>query len=297
MYNKIMTKFIERQVDFEPADTSMAARRFLDVAYANGDRDKLDIYLPAGTGPFPVIVDVYGGGLYFGEKSSHKLQPSLQLLSHGYAVVSVNYSLDWQSPFPNQIAELQTAVNFLADHAAEFDLDMTDTTLIGESSGAQLAVLATAVWSVGQTLGAGAPARIPAIQRVMGFYGPYQVDAFSAQFGQLGITPKFAETGAADSFEGVMLGGRPADLPDKVALANPATYFTAKMPPLLLMAGTADAVVPYLQSVQLAADYKRLVSPDKLVTQWVTWAQHGPADFMSDDILATKLAFLKGDET
>ena len=53
-----------------------------------------------GEGPFPVVIDIFGGGWYFGNKSSHKLEPALALLRRGFAVVSINYSLSWQVRFP-----------------------------------------------------------------------------------------------------------------------------------------------------------------------------------------------------
>ena len=74
-----------------PAKTEHIRRKYLDLSYDEGFyRRKLDIYLPnEGEGPFPVIVDIHGGGWYFGDKSEHKLDPALHLLDRGYAVVSV----------------------------------------------------------------------------------------------------------------------------------------------------------------------------------------------------------------
>ena len=74
---------------------------------ADGQRRLLDIYLPnEGEGPYPVVIDIFGGGYYFGRKSSHKLEPALNLLKRGFAVVSINYSMSFQAEFPIQIQEV-----------------------------------------------------------------------------------------------------------------------------------------------------------------------------------------------
>ncbi|MEX0379878.1 alpha/beta hydrolase fold domain-containing protein [Leuconostoc sp. MS02] len=295
--------FKDKLDTFLPATIPMFADKlFLDITYASHPRQRLDIYLPAGKGPFPVILDIYGGGLLRGKKSSFKLNPSLRFLENNFAVISVDYCLNAQfnSQFPNQISDLRAALDYLSANTDKYQLDMDQVTLIGESSGAQLAVLAAATFSAQQTLGATANlssnANFPKINSVIALYGPYQVDKFKTQFQTLAIKPKFDETGTAQSFEGIMLHDQaPESVPDLVAEANPATYFTKNMPPLMLIAGKKDPVVPYLQSVQLANAYRMIVGPN-IKTQWVLDGVHGPKDYNNDAIHDQKLAFIKHDQ-
>ncbi|WP_319606726.1 hypothetical protein [Weissella ceti] len=52
-----------------------------------------------------------------------KMDASLKLLhEHGYAVVSPNYSMLWQAPFPTQIYEMKAALRFLHTNGAKYDL-------------------------------------------------------------------------------------------------------------------------------------------------------------------------------
>ena len=113
-------KYIEQQRAHIPADTAFVRRKFLDLPYMQGgERQTLDIYLPnEGDGPFPVVIDIFGGGWYFGQKSSHKLEPALHLLRRGFAVASINYSLSWQAQFPAQVQEIKTAIRFVKASAA-----------------------------------------------------------------------------------------------------------------------------------------------------------------------------------
>ncbi|MCC7669183.1 esterase [Leuconostoc pseudomesenteroides] len=291
--------FKDKIYQYVPAKVPDNVTIFRDVDYASGARHQLDIYRPKTQHTVGVIVDIYGGGLLRGEKSSYKLQPSLRFLADHYAVVSPNYSLNTvhTNHFPNQIAEIRAVLSFLVAHAETYGLNMTDVVLIGESSGAQLAVLTAASISGGVMLGekpAGAAfGELPQISHVIGLYGPYQVDQFVPQFKKLGISPKFSETGSKLSFEGIMLNNqRPADVPELVAQANPATYFSQKMPSLYLLAGTADDVVPYLQSVKLAQEYGDIVGQSAKTT-WVSGAHHGPSDFDTDNIYQQKLAFIR----
>jgi acetyl esterase/lipase len=289
-----MVKFIDRQVKFVPADTKAAAHSILDVPYGPNKRHLLDIYLPEGDGPFPVLIHLYGGGLYFGEKSSFKLNPTFKFIAEGFAIVSVNYSLTWQSPFPNQVAELHAAIAHLQENATAYQLDANNIQLIGESSGGHLATLAAASWHAGVTLGTPlTDAPLPQINSVIAFYPPTRVDQFQTQFKALRIKPQFPETGEADSFEGQMLQGVPSELPEAVAKANPATYFTDNTPPLLLYAGTQDKVVPFIQSIELADRYRRLANKKHLQAHFVYGAGHNLNDFDTPEIFEEKLAFIK----
>ena len=289
-------KFIERTHQFQPVAAENTGKKLLDVPYMAGERHKLDIYYPTvSRETYPVIIDVYGGGLYFGEKSSHKLQNSLALTAAGFVVISPNYSLIWQAPFPTQIYELKAVIRWVRAHANELNLTPDQIVLSGESSGAHLAVLTAATASV-RTMMTDFGDYLTTDDRVtavIGSYGPYQFDAFSAQFKVLGLTPKFNETGTASSFEGQLFGKiAPSEVQQQVQQYNPATYFTAAMPPLLLLAGTADRVVPILQSQNLAVAALQKMPQSHVAWQWVQGAEHGPNDFARADIRDLKIQLL-----
>ena len=129
-------KFIEQQRTHIPAETGFIKRKYLDLQYAPGDeRRQLDIYLPnEGDGPYPVIIDIFGGGWYFGNKSSHKLEPALALLRRGFAVISINYSLSWQTRFPTQVYEVKSAICYVRANAEKYNLDGANIALLGEFS-------------------------------------------------------------------------------------------------------------------------------------------------------------------
>ncbi|MGL4266632.1 MAG: alpha/beta hydrolase fold domain-containing protein [Weissella cibaria] len=290
-------KFIDRDYKKIEAETAYIKQQWHDIAYMDGERHTLDVYLPnEGQGPFPVIVDIYGGGLIFGDKSSHKLEPALRLLGKDYAVVSVDYSLIHQKDFPFQIYEIKAALRFLRAHADEYQLDMNRVALMGESSGAHLAVMTGVTASVDalQNPFMGDNNNQPeTVNAIIAMYGPYEFDQFVDQFNESGVTPKYAETGTAESFEGQMFNQQaPKDVPQRVKMYSPKMYFNAEMPPILAFAGTADAVVPYQQTVNMINGAREFVSEDKAVLHLVEGTGHGPADYMSPEFTDEKAAFL-----
>jgi acetyl esterase/lipase len=97
-----------------------AAPTHSDLAYATqSEAQKLDLYIPAaGTGPFPVVIMVHGGGFMFGDKADGAgLTGVDQLLAAGYAVASINYRLSGEAQYPAQIQDAKAAVRFLRANA------------------------------------------------------------------------------------------------------------------------------------------------------------------------------------
>lgn len=55
----------------------------LDIRYGDHELQKLDVYLPEGEGPFPVVVLVHGGGFAFCDKRDWHLYPGFFALQEG----------------------------------------------------------------------------------------------------------------------------------------------------------------------------------------------------------------------
>ena len=131
-------------------------------------------------------------------------------------------------------------------------------------------------------------------KRMVHTYGPYAFDQFVSQFEESGVTPKYAETGTAESFEGQMFNKQaPKDVPQRVKNYNPEMYFNDQMPPILAFAGTADAVVPYQQTVNMIDAARQYVPEEKAVLHLVEGTGHGPASYMTPEFTDEKIAFLE----
>ena len=111
-----------------------------DLTYAVQD-DKpltLDLYLPPGTGPHPLVVWVHGGAWYEGSKEHC---PAVPLTGRGYAVASINYRLSREALFPAQIHDCKGAIRWLRAHAIGYGLDAGRIGAWGESAGGHLVAL------------------------------------------------------------------------------------------------------------------------------------------------------------
>ncbi|MGH9039120.1 MAG: alpha/beta hydrolase fold domain-containing protein, partial [Acidimicrobiia bacterium] len=102
------------------------------------------IYTPAGAGPgpLPVLVWFHLGGFVFG--SVDWIDPISRTLANrsGCVVVSVDYRLAPEHPYPAAVDDAWTAVTWVAEHAAEIGADPARLAVGGDSAGANLATVA-----------------------------------------------------------------------------------------------------------------------------------------------------------
>lgn len=291
-------KFIDgREIEI-PIDADFVKRKFLDLQYAKGsERRKLDIYLPnEGSGPYPVIVDIYGGAWCFGNKSSFKMEPAMQLLKRGFAVVSPNYTLATEAPFPTQIYEIKAAIRYIRAHSEEYKLDAERIALMGESAGAHLAALSAVSSTIGflEQDGLGNEEYESNVQAVIALYCPSDLGKIDVQFKILNMKPDIQDNTHKDSPLGVFLGNvNLKDIPDTVQKASPISYVNEKCPPFLFLHGTEDRTVPYLQSLDFAVKLAEKIGNEKVEHYLFPKAEHSIFDFESEEIYDIEENFLK----
>lgn len=117
-----------------------------DVAIeSDGQTLALRIYRPSGASPdkpLPVLLFFHGGGWVLGSLDSHDgLARRLCRLSN-WAVVSVNYRLAPEHPFPAAVTDADTAVRWVASNASQLKFDPARIAVCGDSAGANLATVA-----------------------------------------------------------------------------------------------------------------------------------------------------------
>ncbi|MFM7067317.1 MAG: alpha/beta hydrolase [Gammaproteobacteria bacterium] len=114
-----------------------------ELAYGDGNRQRLDVYRPAAAGePRPVVVFVHGGSWRSGDKTLYRWLGK-SLAGEGFVAVLVNYGLMPTVRFPDSAHDVAAAVAFVRAHAAEWGGDPSRLTLMGHSAGAHLAALVT----------------------------------------------------------------------------------------------------------------------------------------------------------
>jgi acetyl esterase/lipase len=115
-----------------------------NLTYATHDGVELkgDLYLPAGSGPFPVVVNVHGGYWRRGSRDTFQFWGPY-LAARGYAGFTVSYRLTkpGQKTYPGVAHDIRAAVQFVRGRAKDFRLDPGRLALWGNSAGAHLAAL------------------------------------------------------------------------------------------------------------------------------------------------------------
>lgn len=142
-----------RRVDRLQARTSAAKPGpqpdLKDVGYGSGQREKLDVYLPAkgGDGLAPVIVMVHGGGWCVGDKAVAGVTENkvARWADSGFVFVSVNCPM--VNDGSNALAQanhVARAIAYVQAHARDWHGDPTKVILMGHSAGAHLVSLVNA---------------------------------------------------------------------------------------------------------------------------------------------------------
>jgi acetyl esterase len=100
------------------------------------------VYAPAGTGPFPILVFLHGGGWVQGSLDTH--DDTCRALAHGAlcVVVSVDYRLAPEHKFPAGLEDCYAATKWLAEHRGEIGGD-GPLAIAGDSAGGNLAAAVT----------------------------------------------------------------------------------------------------------------------------------------------------------
>ncbi len=115
------------------------------LTYATHDSVALvgDLYLPKGTGPFPVLVGVHGGGWVQGVRGQFQ-HWGRYLAAHGIALFAISYRLatKGQKTFPHAVQDVLAAIQFVRGNAKDFNIAADRIGVFGHSAGGNLGALA-----------------------------------------------------------------------------------------------------------------------------------------------------------
>ena len=225
-----------------------------DLAYGpHKERNTLDVFTPKSDKPTPLIIWIHGGAWQAGSKNGGN--PAMRFLEKGYAVASINYRLSQHAIFPAQIQDCKAAVRFLRAIAKKFNLNPDAFGAWGSSAGGHLVALLGTSGDVKELEGEvgehkGVSSRV---QAVCDFFGPTDLTKMAEQEKVKGKI----DHDSPNSPESKLVGGPIQQNKDKAAKANPITFVTKDDPPVLMLHGDADPLVPLGQSEILLEALKK----------------------------------------
>ncbi len=236
---------VEDAVDRFRRGIARDVRRELNVPFptVNGGSERLDVYLPGGAWSAvgrPVLIAIHGGGWRRFSKDGYGSRIASAFARKGYVVVAPNYVLSARDrpTWPVNLEDVQAAVEWVRQNASSLGIDPNRIAAIGESAGANLAALLGTSSVTGSGGGSSSPS---AVDAVVAFSTPTDLTALQSE------SPLAAFAAAQ------FLGGTPEQIPAKYIAASPIDHVSAGDPPMFLVQGREDPLIPYTQSVEMAA--------------------------------------------
>ena len=101
---------------------------------------RLRLFMPVGTGPFPLVVDLHGGAWCNQDLKDCEFR-DLALVRAGFAVAALNFR-HAGSGYPTSLVDINYAIRWLKAHAGKLNVRADAVGLSGQSSGGHLAMLA-----------------------------------------------------------------------------------------------------------------------------------------------------------
>jgi acetyl esterase/lipase len=174
-------------------------------------------------------------------------------MAEGYIVVSPDYRLSGEAPFPAAIEDCKAAVRWLRANASTYHIDPDHIGAWGHSAGGHLAALLGTSGGVPELEGADDNSSFSSrIQAVCDMSGPSDLVQFYDALSSSNEGPGSRAKTSIEQF----LGGRGEQLKQKAVAASPVTYISKDDAAFLIIHGENDMSIPVSQSEEFANKLK-----------------------------------------
>jgi acetyl esterase/lipase len=211
----------------------------------NNVENKLDAYIRRdATGPQPALIFIHGGGWVLGTKEASvmSIEPWLEM---GWNVFNVEYRLAKVSLAPAAVEDCLCALRFIADHAKDYNVDLSRVIVMGESAGGHLALTTGMIPASagldkqcpGNGFTAPAAKELPKVAAILNWYGITDLNDMLS--------------GPNERAYAVAWFGSMPNAQEVARRVSPMTYVRRDLPPILTVHGDADPIVPYSHATRL----------------------------------------------
>jgi acetyl esterase/lipase len=249
---------------------------FKNIAYGHrsGVDQILDAYIqPTATdaAPAPVLVYFHGGAWNHGQRPA-TYGSFRAFLAMGFSVVSVDYRLAAVATAPAAVQDARCALAWVKANAAKYHFDVNRVVPYGTSAGGQMALMA-GMLPIPSDLDSPECKDVPKAAAILDFYGPAEL--------------RSAMDGAFKSPSVLQWIGNQPNSTAYASLMSPITYVRAGLPPVYIVHGGSDPVVPHANSEHLQAALNAAGVPNEFYT--VPNGQHGQFSHDQMDIISAQI--------
>jgi acetyl esterase/lipase len=221
---------------------------------------RMDVYSnPTSKKPTPIVVNIHGGGWNHGVKESQTGFGSF--FKEGFAVANVEYRLVAVSPAPGAIEDIRCALIYLYKHATELNIDTNKVVLMGASAGAHLALM-TGLLGNNKKFDTNCGNNEPNIKvaAVIDKYAPTDLKL---------LLRGSVKRWLANNYENE----------EFIESVSPLYYVNENSPPILIVHGTNDQLIPFQQSTMF---YEKL-KENGIRTELIPVEGGGHGQFSKED--------------
>lgn len=204
------------------------------LRYGPAKSQVVELLLPNEFGPYPVVVIIHGGWWQPGWDRRGVRELARDLVTQGYATWNLEYSLVGEEGggFPGTFEDVALGIDYLAEKAPDFNLDLSRVVFLGHSAGGTLAS-----WAGSRgTFEAGFVGAAPAVQ-------PTTVISLAGVNDLVLAADQNLGNGAVSA----LLGGTPQAIPLTYVVASP-TLLEPGPARRVLVHALDDDIVPVEQS-------------------------------------------------
>ena len=142
-FDPIELKAIQAQAPAPPQDNLPSIHQTEDrfIKANDGEEIRIRIYTPEGEGPFPGLVYYHGGGWVLGSPEMFEAANRLVATEGKVVVVSVDYRLAPENPYPIPIEDSYAALEWVAANAADLNINPNEISVGGDSAGGNLSTV------------------------------------------------------------------------------------------------------------------------------------------------------------
>jgi len=240
-----------RDIDALPASTPNVMQKYGPNALQFGE-----LRLPPGKGPFPVVIVIHGGCWTKGLATTRNTAPiASDLTKSGVATWNIEYRKvgDAGGGWPGTFLDWGNAVDYLRTLAKTYPLDLSRVVVVGHSAGGH-----AALWVAARH-------RLPADSQI-GVSNPLPVEAAISIDGpgDLAGFVGFDTQVCGGSVVVPLMGGTPAEKPDRYREASPQELLPLGVPQFLISAVvlTSDKAQEYQQVARTKGDRVEVLTLD-----------------------------------